>query len=65
MPEKTLVDIDLRIAKLRDQMAKGQANLEMMAELDRLIEQRWSLINKMVAAASRQTPPPDKPADKK
>jgi hypothetical protein len=45
MAELSLLDVDVRIAKLRDQIAAGQANLETMAELDLLIDRRIALIN--------------------
>jgi hypothetical protein len=43
MPEKTLVEVESRIAKIRDEMAAGRSNFAAMRELDDLLERRSAL----------------------
>ena len=44
MAEKTLFEIDIRIAKLRELIVENKASFETMRELDELIAQRMALI---------------------
>lgn len=44
MPDKALFDVDMKIARLREQMAAGQVSLDAGMELDRLLQQRMDLL---------------------
>jgi hypothetical protein len=45
MQEKALMEIDLRIERLRSEMASGKTSFEAVKELDALIESRISLVH--------------------
>jgi hypothetical protein len=57
--QKDLIEVDIRIAKLRNQMALGKSNLEAKKELDQLIDQRGALIKAIALSKNRATE--DKP----
>jgi hypothetical protein len=44
VPENALLNVDLKIARLREQMAAGKATLDTGLELDNLLEERAALI---------------------
>ena len=45
MQDKKLLEIDIRIAKLRDKIAGGDGDISDGPEIDRLIEQRIALLH--------------------
>jgi chorismate mutase len=47
VPEKTLIDVDIRIAKIRDDIAAGKATPDSRMELAALLQQRAALIDKI------------------
>jgi hypothetical protein len=48
MEEKSLLEVDARVAKLRDLIAAGKASPEMQREIDELIMRRMALIHARV-----------------
>jgi hypothetical protein len=56
MQERTLLEVDARIAKLRDKVAAGDADKNDSLEIDRLIEQRMALIHARAARLGNQQP---------
>jgi hypothetical protein len=57
MQEKTLLEVDARIAKLRDNIAAGRGNVSESQEIDRLIEQRRAFIQDMATGLEGRRPP--------
>jgi hypothetical protein len=50
MSGKPLLEVDLQIAKLREQMAAGKASLDTGLELDTLLQERAALIAKIATS---------------
>ena len=48
MNVKDLLEVDARIAKLRDQIAAGKASQDVQREIDQLVNERMALIRARV-----------------
>lgn len=56
MSAKALIEVDVRIAVLRAEMAQGKGNADAAAQLQELLKQRGELIRKLVAERWGGTP---------
>jgi hypothetical protein len=50
MDSKALLEVDARIAKLRDNIAAGHGAASDSQEIDRLVERRMALLNERATA---------------
>ena len=57
MPARALIDVDIRIANLRDEMERGQAPATAAAQLEELLKKRGELVVKMVNERSGEFTP--------
>jgi hypothetical protein len=48
MPEKSLIEVDVKIAELREKMAAGKATIQTGIELDALLQARGEFIQKLM-----------------
>jgi hypothetical protein len=56
MPARALIDVDLRIALLREETSQGKGNAKIDAEMEELLKKRQQLILKMVAERAGEQP---------
>jgi hypothetical protein len=50
MQDRKLLEVNIRIAKLRDKIASGHGDLSDGPEIDRLVKQRMEVIKAMAVA---------------
>jgi hypothetical protein len=48
MPARALIEVDMRIAVLREETSQGKGNARTVAEMEELLKKRQELILKMV-----------------
>jgi hypothetical protein len=54
MSEKTLSEVDAKIAQIRDQMAAGKASINSGVELDALMQERAAFLAKLTLPRERE-----------
>ena len=56
MPARALIDVDMRIALLREETSQGKGDAKTIAEMEELLKKRQELILKMVAERAGEQP---------